>query len=175
FTESEVVSRKDTAQKFDVCTNSKQHEIIKSALHTINRGLASGRPNDHLGKQRIKVVTHQRTASNAAIKPDAGPRRWLIDFDLSNRGSKIFLGNLGVDTALDGVAGLPQIILPVGQLFAGCDPHLLADQIQSCRHLCHRMLDLQSGVHLEEVEPAPGIENKFDRSGATVSDGTRGG
>ena len=37
------------------------------------------------------------------------------------------------------------------------------------------MLDLQSRIHLEEIEPARRIKNKFDGSCAAVFDGTRSG
>src|SRR5207247_5072334 len=38
-----------------------------------------------------------------------------------------------------------------------------------------RVLDLQAGVHLEEVEAPALVEQELDRAGARVADGTRGG
>ena len=64
-----------------------------------------------------------------------------------------------------------------GQCFP-FDPHglarrnqnLLLDQIQTCHHLGHRMLNLDAGVHLQEVEFAILVHNELDRPGVRVAD-----
>jgi len=41
-------------------------------------------------------------------------------------------------------------------------------QIDAGDHLRHRVLDLNAGVHLEEVEPAPPVQDELDRSRVLV-------
>ena len=50
------------------------------------------------------------------------------------------------------------------------DPYLPADQIDTGHHLGDRVLDLQSRVHLEEVEPTTLVEQELDRAGVGVPD-----
>jgi hypothetical protein len=49
--------------------------------------------------------------------------------------------------------------------FAGGDADLLAHQIDAEDRLGHRVFDLQTGVHLDEVELAVLVE-ELDRAGA---------
>src|ERR1700736_5788525 len=69
---------------------------------------------------------------------------------------------------LDGMTAGPHIILPEGQRMTGRDGELLCDQIQSSRHLRHRMLNLQPRIHLEEIELAAPVD-EFNGSGILVS------
>ena len=48
------------------------------------------------------------------------------------------------------------------------DADLLADQVDAADHLGHRMLDLQPGVHLDEVEFAVLVE-ELDGAGAAIA------
>src|SRR5690606_26550106 len=52
---------------------------------------------------------------------------------------------------------------------AGGHPDLLVHEIDAGYRLCHGMLDLQAGVHLDEVEFAILIE-EFDRAGARIAE-----
>ncbi len=58
-----------------------------------------------------------------------------------------------------------------GQRLAGGDPELLMHQVDSRHHLGDRVLDLQPGVHLEEVEVALGVDQELDRAGPFVVGG----
>src|SRR3546814_6211951 len=51
---------------------------------------------------------------------------------------------------------------------AGGDPELLSHQVDAADHLRHRMFDLASGIHLDEVERAVGV-TEFDRAGVAVA------
>ena len=57
------------------------------------------------------------------------------------------------------------------------DAQLLAHEIHTIHELGDRMLDLNAGVHLEEVELTGRRQQKLDRSRADVADraGCRGG
>src|SRR5690606_21387357 len=54
------------------------------------------------------------------------------------------------------------------QALAGGDPDLLADEIDAGDHLRHRMLDLEPGVHLDEVEFVI-LVKELDRSGTAIA------
>ncbi len=57
-----------------------------------------------------------------------------------------------------------------GQRLACRDAKLLADEIYAGDLLGDRVLDLNAGVHLAEVEIAVVIDQKFDRARAAVAD-----
>src|SRR5690606_41494354 len=61
------------------------------------------------------------------------------------------------------------VLLPDRQLLAGGDHQLLADQVDAGDHLGDRVLDLDPGVHLDEVE-APVLEQELEGAGAAVAD-----
>ena len=75
---------------------------------------------------------------------------------------------LGVDPAFDRVAAELDVLLAQGQRMAVGDADLLADQIEAGDRLGHRMLDLQPGVHLDEVEFAV-LPEELDRAGAAIA------
>src|SRR5215467_650729 len=50
------------------------------------------------------------------------------------------------------------ILLPHRQFLSGCDADLLLDDVDTRDHLGHRVLDLDAGVHLDEVELAVLVE-----------------
>ncbi len=80
---------------------------------------------------------------------------------------------LGVNAALDGMAGLRDMALAPRQIAAGGDFDLRFDQIDADDPLGHRMLDLETRVHLEKIEILFLIQQKFQRAGANVTDRAR--
>src|SRR5687767_13444731 len=84
----------------------------------------------------------------------------MIRTDSSGRGQE---GHriLGVDAALDRMATELDFALLARQLAAGGDADLFEHEVQAGDHLSDRMLDLDSGVHLDEIEPAV-LEQEFD-------------
>ena len=59
------------------------------------------------------------------------------------------------------------------QRLSGRDEQLRADEIETGDLLGHRMLHLQTGVHLEEVEArviSRSVDEKLDRAGIAVAD-----
>ena len=61
---------------------------------------------------------------------------------------------LGVQPRLDGVAGQRDLLLGERQRFTRRDSDLPLDQIEPGDHFGDRMLHLQAGVHLHEIESA---------------------
>src|SRR5690606_34059710 len=78
-------------------------------------------------------------------------------------GPRIF----GIDPAFDRMAGKDDVFLADGKSSARGDTDLLMDEVDISDRLGDRMLDLQAGVHLDEIELAVLVE-EFDRAGAAV-------
>ena len=76
---------------------------------------------------------------------------------------------LGVDAAFDRVAAGHHILLLEPQRFAGSHPDLRLDQIDPGHHLAHRVLHLDAGVDLDEIEVAFLIDDEFDRACRVVA------
>ena len=60
------------------------------------------------------------------------------------------------------------VFLRVAQLPAAGDADLLLDDVDAGDHLGDRMLHLQAGVHLQEVEVLVLIHQELDRAGVDV-------
>ena len=60
----------------------------------------------------------------------------------------------------------------LNQLLAGGDAQLLAHQVDPGAHLGDRMLDLETGVQLDEVEAAVRPEQELERAGVPIRDRT---
>jgi hypothetical protein len=67
------------------------------------------------------------------------------------------------------------LILGQRERLAGGDAQLQLDEVEAGDALGDRVLDLQAGVHLEEVELAAGVEHELDGAGADVVDRPGGG
>src|SRR3569623_2559884 len=61
---------------------------------------------------------------------------------------------LGVDAALDGMTVDDDVLLRAGQVTACSDTNLFQHEIDACNHFSDRMLDLDAGVHFDEIELA---------------------
>src|SRR5262245_14303860 len=92
----------------------------------------------------------------------------MIVKDLAGRGAE---GNrvLGIYAALDGVPVELHVALFDGKRAAGGNADLFENQIDVGDHLGHRMLDLNAGVHLNEIEFAVFIE-KLDGTDPEIAD-----
>ena len=89
--------------------------------------------------------------------------------DAPGRGHKGF-GILGIDAAFDAVAAKLDRPDGVFQLFARGDANLGLDQVHAGDHLGHGMLHLNARVHLDEVERAVLIHQKFTVPALLVAD-----
>ena len=75
-----------------------------------------------------------------------------------------------IDAAFNGVAPELDLFLLQRQRLPCGNDELLGDQINASHHLGDRMLHLDAGIHLHEVEATAGIKQKFDRASAFVAD-----
>ena len=83
------------------------------------------------------------------------------------------LGILRVNSALYGMAAQHDVVLHQPQRRAGGDADLLAHQIEPGDRFRHRVLDLQAGVHFDEVELAV-LKQELDRADAAIAQRTHG-
>ena len=83
------------------------------------------------------------------------------------------LGILGIDAALHGMALDMHVVLAKRQRLAGGGQDLGPDQVQPGHALGHRVLDLDAGVHLDEVE-LPVLVEKLEGARAQVADALAG-
>ena len=89
----------------------------------------------------------------------------------AGRGQEVAERILGIKTRLDGPAVQLHVLLLERQLLAGGDADHQLDQVEAGDELGDGMLDLQTGVHLEEVELAVLVDDELDGAGALVLDG----
>ena len=105
--------------------------------------------------------------------PFAAFRRRAILHQPSDRGQEIAEGIFGIDARFDRPALQCDVLLRERQLLARGDADHLLDEIDAGDQLGHGMLDLQAGIHFEEVEALVLAGDELDRAGAIVIDGLR--
>src|SRR5439155_17799197 len=108
---------------------------------------------------------------DAAVHPDARPGRRRVTLNATGRGHEVAQRILGVYPEFDGVAARRRITLRWDSL-ATCDPNLLAHQVDAEHRLGDGVLDLQPGVHFEEVKVFT-RHDELHRAGVLIAD--RGG
>ncbi len=157
---------------------------------------AGGGVHDDLGQHGVVVGTDHAARFHPAVHPDHAvelhggvdghrgvqlvqDRAAHLEAVEGSRGGKPPLGRvLGVEAGLDGVplrTVLHRVVHLGGQGGAPGDQQLEADQVEAGHGLGHRVLHLQSGVHLEEVRVAPPVEDELHRAGVDIAHGLGGG
>ena len=109
------------------------------------------------------------------IDPHARARCRLPDVDASGLRQEARIGVLGIEAHLDRVTLQMDLVLCERQALAARHAQLPFDEVEAGDRLGDRMLDLQAGVHLEEVEGPVGAEQELDRAGAAIADRLGGG
>ena len=125
---------------------------------------------DDLGEQRVVVRRHRRAGLEVRVDPDPGARGEHRAGDRPRAGQEVPAGVLGVDPALDRVPGERDVLLRSAQRPALGDRDLLGDDVEAGDRLGDRVLDLDAGVDLEEVELlAFRVDEELDRARAPVA------
>ena len=106
-------------------------------------------------------------ALDAGIQPDAGAARRLELGDRAGRGQEAAAGVLAVDPELDRVPARRRVLGDVQGLAVG-DLELLQHQVDAGGLLGDRVLDLQSGVDLEERDQPVLADQVLDGACAVV-------
>ena len=142
------------------------HELVESAEHPYPRRLAIVAERDELGEHRVVVACDLPTLLDPRVDPHERTRRLPIPGDPAGAGEEVPARVFGVDAALD---RRPARVRIKGQLLAERHPDLERDQVEAGHHLGHRVLHLEPGVHLEEVEVAVLVHHALDRAGVHVA------
>ena len=129
--------------------------------------------DDELADQAVIIGRNPVAGIKRRIDPDAEATRYVNGIDKAWRWRE-GLGILGIDPALDGMAGECDVLLREGQFRPGRDADLLLHQIVAGDHLGDRVLDLEPRVHLDEIELAILIQ-ELDRAGAAIAELRHGG
>ena len=147
----------------------KQH-LREGTAHANDGLLTVGAVDDQLADHGIVERRNLVALISRGIHAHAGTARQMQGHQRARTGRKVSRRILRVDAALDGVTADGQILLLKGQRLACRHAKLLADQINAGDLLGDRVLDLNAGVHLAEVEIAVVIDQEFDRTRVAVAD-----
>ncbi|MNU55664.1 hypothetical protein D3C71_447460 [compost metagenome] len=124
--------------------------------------------DDELGDQGIVMGGNPIARCYMGIDPHAGAARQVESRDQTGAGNEA-VGIFGIDAALDRVSLADDVLLRNFQRMAESDEKLLAHQIHARGHFRDRMFDLQTGVHLDEVEFTVFVE-KLEGADAAITD-----
>src|SRR5687767_10851730 len=81
---------------------------------------------------------------------------------MSRRRNEVACRVLCVDPAFDRVTAPFDVVLGETERLPRCDPQLTRDQVYTDHFLGDRVLDLKTGVDLEEVEASVGVHQQLD-------------
>ncbi len=107
------------------------------------------------------------------IDPNAAAAGRVIKSDSSRGWLKIFGRIFGVDATLDRVQPRGRMRDVWRERLTGGDPNLFLHQITTVNFFRDGVFDLDTGVHLDEIEMSILIDEKFNRAGILVADGFR--
>src|SRR4051812_902634 len=142
-------------------------EFLERAPEAHDAALAARSVDDQLGDHRIVIRRYPIAGVEAGIDADVHAAGGDVILHQARRRSE-GLGVLGVDPAFDGVAAKLDLVLLAGEALAARDADLLADEVDAGDIFGYRMLDLEAGVHLDEVEFIILVE-ELDRAGAAIA------
>ena len=171
--EEDVVPQ-DVHEEVPVAGHAVQLQPFEDVRQT-QRGLgAVARVHDDLGQHWIEVGRDLRPGLDARLKAswESGVRP--PGDQAAGRREEVFRRVFGVEARLDRMALNAQLLLAEGKRLALGDPNLLTDQVQARDLFRHRVLDLQSRVHLEKVEVGVFVQHELDGSGVVVIDSLGG-
>ena len=114
-----------------------------------------------MGGDGILTLDASVDANSRALRPDTIGQ-------YSDRWKEVRRRILCVDADFDAVTDRSPFLQSGGEASTRSDQPLEFDHIETEHLLCHRMLYLKTGVHLEEIEAARFIEKKLYRSDAAV-------
>ena len=163
----------DRAQERKVRRDPAHRGRAQGRVHPRDRGRTIGAPHDDLRQHRVVENRDLVTRLEAGVEAHARGARDVERGDRPGLRQKVVGRILGVQPRFDRPPARGQRVLREAQRLAGRDPQLFVDQVDAIDEFRHRMLDLQPGVHLEEVEPAFFVEDELDRPGIRVADAAR--
>ena len=142
-------------------------ELGQRPTHAGYRLRPCGRVDNQLTNHAVVKGRHDIPGIKRAIDPHAQAARRVEQIDPARCGHER-LRILRRDPTLDRVPVERHIGLRVAQRLPSGDADLLPHQIDAAHHFCHRMLDLQPGVHLDKGE-LPVLVKKLQRTSIAVA------
>ena len=162
------------AQKAHVVTDAADPHPREGRLQRRERLGAVLAAGDQLGKHRVIVDAHALARLDAGLDAQrrAGDRQ-LKSPQQAARGQETRLRHLRIQARFNRMAMTLDLRLLERQRLAGGHAQLPLNQVDSGDHLSDRVLDLDAGVHLDEVELARLIEQELHGARAAVTCGPR--
>ena len=173
-------------KEIDIVAEALDAKCVERLHLQIRRLVTRFAPCHQLGDHGVVEHRHLAAFIDAVVDPDAidaaatigraivgPPRQRRFVFDKAARaGQESAIGILCVDAVLDRPSIDADIVLRHPQLLASRNPDHLFDEVDTGDRFCHRMLDLKTCVHFEEIEALPGLvgaaDDQFDRPGRVV-------
>ena len=158
-------------QKARVVAHAEQRRIGQRRAQAADGVVAVVSVHDQLGHHGVVEGRHLAAFGDAVVDAHAAVQRVLRAPPADAPGLRREAGVrvFGVQARFDGVAAEADLVLLARQRVAGGHAQLPLDQVEPGDRLRHRVLDLQPGVHFEEVVLLPGVDHELDRAGAAVA------
>ena len=164
----------------NVAGDAPDHEAIECLAHLGNGVEPVASVHDQFGNHRVIVHGNLAAVLHAGVHPhplplagvggEHGLGRRLKAHQTPGGWQKVAKRVLGIDTAFDGPALAFDLVLRQGQRLARSDPNHQLHQVQPGDALGHRVLHLQTGVHLQKVKALVLADHKLHRASTLVID-----
>ena len=163
--------REQPSQESQVRPHSQNRRLVERGTQPVKGGISRWAVGDDLRQHRVVSVTDDVALRHAGVDPDSGGP--ANEREATGRGKEAGLGVLGVEPRLDRVAVRRRRDLEteVGQGRARRDRELVGHEVAPGDGLGHRVLDLETRVHLEEEELSRVGQEHLDRPGIDVARG----
>ncbi len=175
---AERVARGQRAQEAGVRGEPEDAGVVEGRHQRATGALPVGAVDDDLAQHRVERRADHLAGLEGVVDPHAGARaRPRPPHDRGGPGLRQEPAErvLGVDPRLHRVPVDAQVVLGERQRLARRDAELVLDEVDAAAdQLRDRVLDLEAGVHLEEVEVA-GVGVEQELHGARVGVADRGG
>src|SRR5258708_34491144 len=151
------------------------HSGLRQRLpHAGHRLLAIGPPDEQLGDHRIVVGRDLVALLDPGINANRVALGWWNEMDEApGRRQETFVWILGIDSRLDCMTVDLELLLGQGQRLTTGDPKLPLDEIEPGDHLRNGMFDLETCIHLHEIETAVLVRDELDGPRADIADRLR--
>ncbi len=124
--------------------------------------------HQQLRHHRVVVRRHPVAGHHVRVQPHAGAARRPPRRDHPGARAEVGVHVLGVHPHLDRRPAVDDVLLLERQLLPRRHADLLADQVYAGHQFRHRVLDLDAGVHLDEVELVVAVHEELARPGRVV-------
>ena len=170
--------REDVRHERDVRLDAAHVLFIDGAGGLAADGGEGAVPARDLDKQGVVVRRDDRARADvAAVETHAEAAAGAVGLDLAVVGREVVGRVLGGHAALDGVAVDLEVVLVaetdlrVADRLPLGDEDLRTHEVDARDHLGDGVLDLNAGVHLDEIVVAVAVDEELHRAGVDIADG----